>query len=466
MRRRFGASQYIGATVVNWTYRIGRLSLALASAMTDPAKTRHSSPAAWVPTLYFAEGVPFFAVSLIAGILYKRLGLANDVIALYTKLLLLPWSLKPLWSPLLEMFKTKKYFVVLLQLIGGVSLGLIALSLPLPGYFLYSLGLFALVAFCSSTHDIAADGLYIASLSPKEQAAYAGWQSGFYSIARLFSQGGLIILAGYLETRTDVPHAWMAIFATMGAILVALSLYHSRALPSGGAARHSGSPREMAATFWDVLVTFLKKPNIYLLLLFILLYRAGEGQVVTIGPLFLVDKRAAGGLGLTMDQFGTIYGTFGTIAFLAGTLLGGYFTSWLGLRRAILPLICAMNLPNLAYVYLSSALPTNHLSIAAAMSVEMFGYGFGFVGVMLLMMQEIAPGKYQTAHYAFANSLMNLGLMIPGALSGKIQMALGYRRFFVWVLISSVPAMVLSRIIPIGRSAAAETIQAKEPAHV
>ena len=432
--------------------------------MTDQGNPHRNPPATWVPTLYFAEGIPFFAVSLIAGILYKRLDLGNDVIALYTKLLLLPWSLKPLWSPLLEMFKTKKYFVVLLQFSGGVSLGLIALCLPLPGYFLYTIGLFAVVAFCSSTHDIAADGLYIASLSTKEQAAYAGWQSGFYSVARLFSQGGLIILAGYLEARMDLPHAWMAIFATMGLILVALSLYHARALPTGGAARHSGSLREIADTFWDVLVSFLKKPNIYLLLLFILLYRAGEGQVVTIGPLFLVDKRAVGGLGLTMDQFGTIYGTFGTLAFLAGTVLGGYFTSWLGLRRALLPLICAMNFPNLAYVYLSMALPTNHVLIASAMSVEMFGYGFGFVGVMLLMMQEIAPGKYQTAHYAFANSLMNLGLMIPGAVSGKIQMALGYQKFFVWVLISSVPAIILSRFIPIGKRAVQQQTE-EQPAH-
>ena len=188
--------------------------------------------------------------------------------------------------------------------------------------------------------------------------------------------------------------------------------------------------------------------------------------MVTIGPLFLVDKRAAGGLGLSMDLFGTIYGTFGTLAFLAGTLLGGYFTSWLGLRRAILPLICAMNFPNLSYVYLSIARPTNHVLIGSAMSVEMFGYGFGFVGVMLLMMQEIAPGKYQTAHYAFANSLMNLGLMIPGAVSGKIQMALGYQKFFVWVLISSIPALMLSRFIPVGRRAVETNRREAEAARV
>jgi PAT family beta-lactamase induction signal transducer AmpG len=417
--------------------------------MTSTRTPLRTHPARWVPTLYFAEGVPFFAVALIAGILYKRLGLRNDVITFYTSLLLLPWSLKPLWSPLIEMFKTKKFFVVSLELGGGLSLALVALCLPLPGYFGYTLALLTVVAFCSSTHDIAADGLYIASLSPKEQAAYTGWQGGFYNAARFFSQGGLIILAGYLEFRVGVARAWMAIFAVMGAILMVLSIYHSRVLPSGGVERRSESVREMAGTFREVVVSFLKKPNIYLLLLFIVLYRAGEGQVVKIGPLFLVDKRIVGGLGLTTDQFGTIYGTFGTIAFVVGSILGGYFTSWLGLRRALLPLVCAMNFPNLAYVYLSTALPTSHLLITAALSVEMFGYGFGFVGVILLMMQEIAPGKYQTAHYAFANSLMNLGLLIPGTVSGKIQVAVGYRNFFIWVLLSSIPALILSRLIPI-----------------
>jgi PAT family beta-lactamase induction signal transducer AmpG len=398
-------------------------------------------PARWVPTLYFAEGVPFFAVSMIAGILYKRMGLANDAIAFYTSWLLLPWSLKPLWSPVLEMYRTKKFFVVLLELAGGFSLAMIAMALPLSGFFRYTIALFAVVAFCSSTHDIAADGLYIASLTAKEQAAYTGWQGGFYNVARFFSQGGLVILAGLLESRIDIPHAWMAIFAGMGLVLLVLGLYHARVLPNGPPVAAAG------ATFLDVVVTFLKKPRIYLLLVFILLYRAGEGQVVRIGPLFLVDHRSAGGLGLTTGQFGTIYGTFGTAAFIVGSVLGGYFTSWLGLRRALLPLICAMNLPNLAYVYLSTALPSNSWLVGASLSLEMFGYGFGFVGVILLMMQEIAPGKYPTAHYAFANSLMNLGLMIPGTISGKVQMALGYRAFFVWVLLSSIPALLMARFV-------------------
>jgi PAT family beta-lactamase induction signal transducer AmpG len=410
------------------------------------------SPAVWVPTLYFAEGLPFYAVGMMALIFYSRMGVDNRTITATVSLLGLPWSLKPLWSPFLEMYKTKKFFVVLMEFVGGVSLGLLALCLPLPDYFRYSIAFFALVAFCSSTHDIAADGLYIGSLSPKQQAAYAGWQGGFYNIARFFSQGGLLILAGCLEIRMPAVRAWMIIFATVGITLVVLSLFHSRVLPSGGEERHSKSLREMLATFWDVVVSFFKKPNIWFLLTFVFLYRAGEGQVVKIGPLFLKAAREQGGLGLSTTQFGTIYGTFGTAAFIVGSILGGYFAAWLGLKRALLPLILVMNLPMLTYFYLSTELPTSMVSVTLAMSLEMFGYGFGFVGVMLLMMQEIAPGKYQTAHYAFANSLMNLGLVLPGAISGAIQMRIGYQHFFVWVLISAVPAMILSRFVPIHSS--------------
>lgn len=419
--------------------------------MEQPGPRTH--PARWVPTLYFAEGLPFYAVALMALIFYQRMGVRNDVIALTTSLLGLPWSLKPLWSPFLEMYRTKKFFVVATEAAGGLSLGLLALCLPLPGYFRYTVALFALAAFCSSTHDIAADGIYIGSLSAKQQAAYAGWQGGFYNVARFFAQGGLIILAGYLEERIPVIRAWMAIFGVLGLVLVGLALYHARTLPKGGEERHADA---VGRAFWDVVRSFFQKPNILFLLLFIFLYRAGEGQVVKIGPLFLKAARSTGGLGLTTAQFGAIYGTFGTGAFILGSILGGYFTSWLGLRRALLPLVAVMNLPMLAYFYLSTALPTDTVRITAAMSAEMFGYGFGFVGVILLMMQEIAPGKYQTAHYAFANSLMNLGLIVPGAVSGTIQMALGYRSFFLWVLISALPALVLARFVPVGATATPE----------
>jgi PAT family beta-lactamase induction signal transducer AmpG len=423
--------------------------------------TRNTHPIRWVPSLYFAEGVPFFAVSLIASIFYKRMGVPDDVNALYTSWLLLPWSLKPLWSPLLEMFRTKRFFVVLFEFCGGASLVLVSLCLHLPQYFGVTLGLFLLVAVCSSTHDIAADGLYIASLTEKQQAAYAGWQGGFYNVARFFSQGGLLILAGYLELRSGVPRAWMAIFAATGGVIVALSFWHARVLPASEPARHTGSLRDMSATFRDVVATFFRKPHIWLLLAFIFLYRFGEGQAVKIGPLFLLAARAKGGLGLTTDQVG-MFNTVATVAFIAGSVLGGYFTSWLGLRRSLLALACAMNFRLLAWVFLSAALPVNYFAIAAALSFDALLYGFGFVGVILLMMQEIAPGKYQTAHYAFATALMNLGLMAPGIVSGKLEMWLGYRAFFLWVLVSAVPAVAMARFLPLHRKAEEKVLQAAE----
>jgi len=423
--------------------------------MGQATNNQRSHPALWVPTLYLAEGLPFFAVSLIASIFYKRMGVPDDVNALYTSWLLLPWSLKPLWSPLLEMFRTKKFFVVVFQFIGGLSLAAISLLLRLPHYFVATLALFGVVALCSSTHDIAADGLYIASLSDKQQAAYAGWQGGFFNVARFFSQGGLLILAGYLELRSGVPHAWSIIFAVMAGLMIALSLWHANTLPGGEPERHAETLSQMAATFRDVVATFFRKPNIWVFLVFIFLYRAGEGQALKIGPLFLLADRAKGGLGIPIDQVG-MYNTIATIAFIGGSVLGGYFTSWLGLRRSMLALVCAMNFRLFAWVYLSAVLPTSYFVIGLALSLDAFGYGFGFVGVILLMMQEIAPGKYQTAHYAFATALMNLGLMIPGLVSGKIEVAMGYRMFFLWVLLSSVPAVLLARFIPLHRQTSDE----------
>jgi PAT family beta-lactamase induction signal transducer AmpG len=420
------------------------------------------SPARWVPTLYFAEGLPFYAVSLMALVFYQRAGVSNETIALTISLLGLPWSLKPLWGPLLEMYKTKKFFVVSFEMIAGISLGLLAVSLPLPGYFRYSVALFAIVGISSSSHDIVADGLYIASLKTRQQSAYAGWQGGFYNVARFLAQGGLIIAAGWLEARMPVFRAWAIIFAGVGLCLILLGLYHAHALPKAGEGRHAGNFNVLTRTYCDVVVRFFQKPNILLLLIFIFLYRAGEGQLVKIGPLFLKSARPDHGLGLTTTQFGTIYGTFGTAAFIAGTVLGGYFTSRLGLKRAIAPLIIIMNLPNLAYVYLSATLPENSILITTAICGEMFGYGFGFVGVILLMMQEIAPGKYQAAHYAFANSLMNLGLIVPGALSGYIQKWLGYQKFFVWVLIAALPALFIARFIPIGAANRVEKAESAE----
>jgi PAT family beta-lactamase induction signal transducer AmpG len=434
----------------------------IAIASKPQSVRRH--PATWVPTVYFAEGIPFYIVNYLALFFFQKMGVKNAANTLVISLLALPWTLKPIWSPMLEMYRTKKFFVVLMQLSGGLVLTLIALSLNLPGYFRYTVALLAVLGFCSATHDIATDGIYIAALSTREQAAYVGWQGSFYNLGRVFAMGGLLWLVGVLADHfvragaaSATVDAWMIGFALAGLILVGLALYHMAVLPAEGESRKSGSMRKMAATFWDISLSFFKKPKIYLLLLFIFLYRVGEGQVIKVGPLFLQAARNTGGLGLNAKDVGAIYGVFGSVAFVLGSVLGGYFTAWLSLRRALPWLILTLNLPMLAYWYLSVALPANSVIVAVAICVEMFGYGFGFVGVILLMMQEIAPGKYQTAHYAFANALMNLGVIAPGAASGWIETKLGYTHFFIWVIISALPALLLAYFVPIRGAGAATT---------
>lgn len=415
-----------------------------AASVLAAARARH--PLAWVPTLYLAQGLPFYAVALVAGLMCKSLGVPNDQIAHWTGLLGLAWVFKPLWSPFLELAPSKKTAVVLLQLLGGAALAAVALALQLPAWFAACVALFAMVALASSTHDIAADGLYIANLTPGQQAAYSGWQGAFFNGAKFLSLGGLVILAGYLEQRVGPKPAWSAVFVLLGALLAVLGLYHVWALP-GEAGRAAGpsSPRAIASALADVVRAFFAKPGIGMAILFIILFRAGEGQIQTIGPLFLRDARAAGGLGLSTAQVGAVYGTFGTFAFLAGSVAGGYFTAWLGLKRAMPWLIVAMNMPNAAFCYLGMAQPDALGVIAAALSAEMFGYGFGFVGVILFIMQVVARGPYQTAHYALGTGFMQLGLVLSKVVSGDIQQALGYRHFFVWVLAAALPVLLMTR---------------------
>jgi PAT family beta-lactamase induction signal transducer AmpG len=407
------------------------------------------SPISWVPTLYLAEGLPYFAVALVAGLMYKSLGVSNDEIAYWTGMIGFAWVFKPLWSPFLEAARNKKFLVIAFQLIGGVSLGLVALSMQLPNYFAISIALLGLVAIASATHDIAADGLYIASLSNKQQAAYAGWQGAFYNAAKFISLGGLVILAGHLEKSMPPAQAWAIVFGLLGALLIAIAIYHSWSLPKVQSSTPQESMSSVFNTSLDVIKDFFTKPGIWLAIAFILLFRAGEGQIQTIGPLFLKELRANGGLGLSNEQVGVVYGTAGTIAFIGGSILGGYFSAWLGLRRALPWLIIAMNLPNLVFFYLSTTLPDNLTIVGAALSIEMFGYGFGFVGLILFMMQVVAVGKYQTAHYALATGVMQLGLVIPKMISGKVQTALGYQQFFIWVLISAIPVLLLCRFLKI-----------------
>jgi len=418
---------------------------------------RQTHPARWVPTVYFAEGLPFVAIAMVSALMYKNMGIPDAQITFWTSLVMLPWTLKPLWGPLLEMFKTKKHFVVATQFIGGVTFGLLAFTLPLDGFFKYSLALFAIIAFNGATHDIAADGVYINVLSEKLQAQFVGWQGASYNIAKVFTQGALVYLAGQLEVSIGVVHAWMVVMGVFGGILVLLSLYHLRFLPSGGAASTVTSAREGFATLTDVVKTFFEKKYIGWGIVFIILYRFAEGQAIKIVPLFFKAAREHGGLGMTTSEIGIVYGTFGAAAFVIGSLLAGYFTAGRGLRKSLFILCCFFNIPFAAYAFLALTMPTSLLVIGAAVVFEYFGYGFGFVGLTLFMMQQIAPGKYKMAHYAFATGIMSLGMMIPSMLSGLISDWLGYRDFFIWVMIATIPSFLMTWLVPFRNTESADS---------
>lgn len=406
------------------------------------------SPAWWVPTLYFSEGLPYMAAATVSVLMYKDLGINNAEIAFFTTLVMWPWSFKPLWSPVLEMFKTKKYFVVATQLIGGVVFGFLAFSLSLEGFFQYSLVLFAIIAFNSATHDIAADGVYISTLNYDEQARFVGWQGAFYNIAKVLSQGGLVWLAGVLAKQHGVVPAWMLVMGLFGVILSGMSVYHYKMLPSGGVNNPVRSLREAFHTFADVIKNFFEKKYILWGILFVVLFRFAEGQLVKIVPLFLKDARAVGGLGLDNEQIGLAYGVFGAAAFVVGSVLGGYFVKRCGLKNSLIWLAVLFNIPDVVYAVLAFAQPENLVIISGLIMTEWFGYGFGFVGVILFMMQQIAPGKYKMAHYAIATALMGVGFMLPSMISGYISEWLGYKNFFLWVMLATIPSFYVAWRVP------------------
>lgn len=409
-------------------------------------KLRH--PALWVPTLYVAEGLPFVAVNVVSVLMYKSMGRTDGEIAFFTTLVALPWMLKPLWGPVLEMFKTKKYFVIATQFVGGVLFGLLVLTLQLPSFFQWSLILFAIIAFNFATHDIAADGVYVNVLSDKQQSQYVGWQGAFYNVGKILSQGVFVIIAGRLEVTLGVVPAWGIVMGMFGAILILLSLYHARVLPTGGASGNVQTTTEGFATFKDVVKTFFEKKYIWWGILFLVLYRFAEGQAIKIVPLFMRAARTNGGLGLSTEEIGLLYGFFPPLAFILGSVLSGYFTANKGLRKSLFILCCFFNIPFAVYTFLAIAQPSNFYVIESAVVFEYFGYGFGFIGLTLFMMQQIAPGKYKMAHYAFATALMALGFNIPSMLSGFLSDLLGYREFFLWVIIATIPSFLATWFVP------------------
>jgi PAT family beta-lactamase induction signal transducer AmpG len=410
-------------------------------------------PMLWIPSLYFAEALPYVTVMSIATIMYKQMNLTNTEIALYTGWLYLPWVIKPLWSPIVDLLSTKRKWVLWMQGIMCVSLAMVGFSLPTSQFLQWSLVAFWITAFCSATHDIAADGYYMLELDTHEQAVYVGVRSTFYRIASILGQGGLVMLAGYLEETHLVTEAWSFTFFVMSAFFLAACVYHSAFLPKAvrDVERTPGDGRtvgRLLTDFGDTFVSFFRKEQTWAALLFMLLYRLPEALLVKMSNLFLMDAPEKGGLGLSPLDIGWVQGTVGVIGLTVGGIVGGFVVGHGGLKRWLWPMVACITVPDLVYVYLSYLNTASMWIITSCVCLEQLGYGFGFTAYMLYLVYY-AQGERQTAHYALCTGLMALGMMLPGMVSGWLQESVGYRTFFLIVMACCLVTVGVSALLRI-----------------
>lgn len=410
------------------------------------AKNKFTAPAwSWIPSLYFAQGIPYVAVMVISLVMYKRMGMSNTDVALYTSWLNLPWVIKPLWSPFVDLLRTKRWWITSMQLLIGAGLAGIAFCIPTDHFFQSTLALFWLVAFSSATHDIAADGFYMIGLNTHQQALFVGIRSTFYRIATIAGQGLLIMLAGYLESKTgNISYAWMLTFFVMSGLFLAVWVYHcfilprpKKDLPSTVSANH------LAKEFLQTFTSFFQKKQIGIALLFMLLYRLPEAQLAKMSIPFLIDPISEGGLGLTTEEVGFSQGTIGIIGLTLGGIWGGMAVARNGLTKWLWPMVWSISLPDIVYVYLSYAQPDNLFIINSCIFIEQLGYGFGFTAYMLYLIY-FSQGKQQTAHYAICTAFMALGMMLPGMAAGWLQEILGYQHFFIWIMLCCLATFIVS----------------------
>ena len=417
------------------------------------------NPWLWIPTLYFIEGIPYFLVNNISVLMFARMGVPNGQMSLFTSLLYLPWTLKFIWSPFVDIIRTKRWWIVTMQAVMSAAFIILSLTLPHPsagsisagttsmGLFSFTLLLFVFAAFASATHDIAADGFYMLAQSRSSQAAFVGVRSTFYRLANVFGNGVIVAVAGILETSTgNIPLSWQITVGGSGILLTALTLYHTWALPkpasdSPDSVRNSAvKVRDIFKGFRDTVVTYFRKPGVWLAIVFMLCYRLPEAFLLKLCSPFLVASREAGGLGMQTAQVGIAYGTLGVVFLLLGGILGGLTASRRGLKKSIWIMAAFMTLPCLSFVYLAAVQPESFVTITACIAVEQFGYGFGFTAYMLYMMY-FSEGEYKTSHYAFCTCFMALSMMIPGMVAGYLQQWLGYRGFF-WAVMACCIATV------------------------
>ena len=429
--------------------------------MSDGKPTAHR-PWAWIPTLYLAEGLPYALTLSVAEVLYKNLGLTNAAITFYTGWMYLPWVLKPLWSPVVDRCRTRRQWIWALQILMGGALAGVALSLPATHFFQATLAFFWLLAFSSATHDMAADGFYLLATTEREQSLFSGVRNTSYRAATIAAQGGLVLLAGTIHARTgNYVLAWSVSFGVMAGLLLGLGWFHLVLLPTPARDKSvarvqrqtsSGPDQPTAPPFRDgffpTFRTFFQKPQIGTVLLFLLVYRLGEAQLVRMVPLFLLDPRSQGGLGLSDQQVSLAYGTIGVASLLAGGLLGGWVVARRGLKFWLWPMLLAIHLPDAVFLWLARTQPVSLPLITAGLGVEQFGYGFGFTAFMMYMIYT-ARGEHPTAHYAIGTGFMALGMMVPGQWSGWLARCLGYPDFFLWVIFATVPSFLVALRLPL-----------------
>ena len=426
-------------------------------------KTVKTNPWWWIPTLYFAEGLPYFIVNNISVIMFNNMGMSKGDMAMYTSLLYLPWVVKPLWSPFVDLIRTKRWWVVTMQIIMSAAFALLAFTLPHPSaeviasgptpvsIFTLTLVIFWITAFASATHDIAADGFYMLALPENEQSLFVGIRSTFYRLSSIFGQGVLVVIAGLLETRLgDIPRAWSLTLLVCACIFSATTLWHIFRIPkpAADASRRSGDAMYIIKEFGRTFVTFFRKKGVVVALLFMLLYRLPEAFLVKMMNPFLLDGNAAGGLGLETETVGLVYGTVGVAALTLGGILGGIAASKWGLKKSLWPMALALTLPCLSFVFLAAFQPSDIWVISSCVALDQFGYGFGFTAYMLYLIY-FSEGEFKTAHYSLCTAFMALSMMIPGMVAGYVQEMLGYTDFFIFVMVCCLVTVLVTFLLKV-----------------
>ncbi|KAF2341574.1 MFS transporter [Flavobacterium tistrianum] len=406
-----------------------------------------NKPWFWIPLLNFASGLPYAIIISVSVIMYKNLGISNEDIGVYTSLLYLPWVVKPLWSPLIELIGTKRKWFLLMQLIISISFLLVGFVIPTNGFFIMSLAIFWVAAFASASNDIATDGFYLLVLPEDKQSFFIGIRSTFYRLSMLAGNGLVVLFAGYLEHKFgDNTKAWSYTMICVGLLMTFITAYNFIFTPKNEINVVESNKETSHQNFGTIFISFFKKKQIGLILAFVLVFRLGESQLLKMLSPFLLDSKELGGMGLDTEAVGIIYGTFGVAALTLGGILGGIAISRHGLTKWMFPMFLAMHLPIIGFILLAFFHPTSIYYIYIVVILEQFGYGFGFTAFMMYLI-HVAEGESKTAHYALATGFMAMGMMLPGMLSGYIQQYLGYGNFFIWVLIATIPGLILSRFL-------------------